>query len=218
MYRLLSICIVLGLTACSQSALVSQVPVPTGYPLAAQQRMQALQHWDLLADKVARQTSLAMDAYFPANDKAVYVAPLGTTVFAKAYREALLTHLIAYGVPLATGPEEAVLLEANTAVIAHDRALVRSFGGRSLLEPEFVQGRNADGTYQEPAIAREYTGSLGKEAVDAEIQVNSALTHNGAYLYRDSSMFYIHLSQWPQYQHHAPAGVVQAKRYALINK
>lgn len=220
MYRFLSsICLLLGLTACSQSALVSQVPVPTGYPLAAQQRMQALQHWDLLAAKVAYQSSLAMESYFPSTTMPVYVAPLGATAFAKAYRESLLTHLLAYGVPIAVGPEDAVILEVTTAVITHDRALTRSAAGvRSVLEPGFVQGQTADGEYQKIALAKEYTGALNKEAVDAEMQVNSALTYNGAYVYRDSSMFYINLSQWSQYQLNPPPGVAQVRRYALINK
>lgn len=149
----------------------------------------------------------------------VYVAPLGATPFAKAYREALMTHLIGYGVPIATGLEEAAVLEVNSGLVTHERSLVRSAGGvRSMLEPGFMQGKNAEGEYHPVPMVKEYMGYMGKEAVDAEIQINSALTYNGAYLYRDSSMFYVNLSQWAQYQLTPPPGVIQAKRYSLVNK
>ena len=63
----------------------AQQPVSTGYPISTQRTMQSMQHWDLLADKVASQGSKALEHFFAGADMGVYVAPAGTTPFAKAY-------------------------------------------------------------------------------------------------------------------------------------
>lgn len=216
------------LTACSSvsvnsgqsSQLVTaQAPLSRGYLLSTQPKMQAVAHWDQLALKVAESCGTALDHFYPEENVRVYVAPLGTTPFAKAYRESLLTRLVDYGVPIAFEPEGAAILEVNLEYVTHRRTLAKtSKGSRLVVEPGFTQRKNEKGKYEKVPVVAEESGYFDAQTPDSEIQINSALVHRGSYLYRDSSIFYVDGSDWAHYQHNAPQGSVDLKRFSLVNK
>jgi hypothetical protein len=202
----------------SSQLVTAQAPISSGYLLSTQPKMQAMAHWDLLADKVARNCGKALDHFFPEQDVRVYVAPLGTTPFAKAYREALLTHLIDYGVPVAFAPEGAAVLEVNLGLVTHRRVLDKTSKGlRRAPEPGFRQAKNSAGQYVPVPEIGEESGYFDAPTPDSEVQINSALVHQGAYLYRDSSIFYVSSPDWAHYQPQTPQGGVELKRYSLVN-
>lgn len=196
----------------------AQAPVSSGYPLSTQFRMQAMAHWDLLADKVARNCGTALDHFYPSEEVRVYVAPLGVTPFAKAYRESLMTRLVDYGVPVAFEPEGAAVLEVSLDMVTHRRTLdTTSSGLRRALDPGFRQRKDSDGRYEPAPVVGEESGYFDGPASDAEVQINSALVYGNAYLYRDSSIFYVNGSDWAHYRARAPQGAVELKRYSLVN-
>jgi len=202
----------------SSQLVTAQAPISSGYLLTTQPKMQAMAHWDLLADKVAKNCGQALDHFFSEQDVRVYVAPLGTTPFAKAYREALLTHLIDYGVPVSFVPEGAAVLEVNLEVVTHRRVLDRTAKGlRRAPDPGFRQRKNNAGLYETVPVVGEESGYFDAPTPDTEVQINSALVHQGAYLYRDSSIFYVSSPDWAHYQLRAPQGGVELKRYSLVN-
>ncbi|NLW82350.1 MAG: hypothetical protein GXY42_11865 [Desulfovibrionales bacterium] len=197
----------------------AQVPVPTGYLLSTQPKMQALQHWDNLAAKVAEHGSKALGHFFPQGGVAVFVPQAGHTPFAKALRESLLTHLVAYGVPTAPSPEGAIILEVNVNFLAHARTLTKTAEGvRMSLEPGFRQLKDDQGAYRPLPLVAEESGQFSAQTPDGEIQVNSSFTYQGSYLYRDSSIFYVESAQWPHYVEQPPPGAVQLKKFSLVNK
>lgn len=206
-------------SAMEKTLVTAQAPVPTGYLLSTQHKMQAMHHWDQLADKVASQGSQIFEHFFPDTNIGVYVAPAGTTPFAKVYREALISHLVAYGVPVSFLPEGNVILEIKTELISHARPLIRTSSGylRSV-EPGFIQHKDANGRFQAVPLIAEESGYFEDSAPKAEIQVTTSFVHQNAYIFRDSSIFYVNEKEWRHYQVRAPRGGVELKRYSLENK
>lgn len=201
------------------SLVTAQAPLPTGYLLSTQPTMQAISHWDDLAAKVADHCAKAIDHFAPDGGLRVYVAPAGATPFAKAYRESLLTRLVDYGVPVSFSAEGAAILETGTQVVTHQRVLAQTSAGRSnVVEPGFVQGKDAQGKYLPVPVVAEESGAFNKPTSNTEIQVNSALIFQGAYLYRDSSIFYVNRQDWAHYQLQAPPGSVELKHFSLVRQ
>jgi len=217
---LLSACSSARVNSSQSSQLVTaQAPLATGYLLSTQPKMQAMAHWDHLAAKVAENCSTALDHFYPEGGVRVYVAPAGTTPFAKSYREALLTRLVDYGVPISFAPEGAAILEVNLEFVTHRRTLTQTSKGiLHVVDPGFTQRKNDQGHYERVPVVAEESGYFDSPTPNSEIQINSALIHQGAYLYRDSSIFYVNGSDWAHYQHKAPQGVVELKRFSLVNK
>ena len=206
-------------TAQSDRFATAQAPLASGYPLSSQQKMQAMAHWDTLAAAVAGNCAKALDHFHPEGNVRVYVAPAPATPFGKSYREALLTRLVDYGVPVSFTPDGAAVLEFSVEAVTHRRALTRNRSGRqSIPDPGFVQAKNAQGLYPLVPMVSEESGLFDPETPETEVQVNSALVHNGGYLYRDSSIFYVDGRDMAHYKLGAPTGDVELKRYSLVNK
>lgn len=202
----------------SSQLVTAQAPISSGYLISTQPKMQAMAHWDLLADKVAKNCGASLDHFYPNQDVRVYVAPLGATPFAKVYREALLTRLVDYGVPIAFEPEGAAVLEVGLELVTHRRVLDKtSSGSRRALDPGFRQRKNSAGLYEPVPVVAEESGYFDAPTPDSEIQINSALVHQGAYLYRDSSIFYVNGADSAHYRLQPPDGTVELKRYSLVN-
>lgn len=218
----------LGLvTACSSASVntkhssqlvTAQAPISSGYPLSTQFKMQAMAHWDLLADKVAKNCGAALDHFSGQDAIRVYVAPLGATPFAKAYREALLTRLVDYGVPVSFEPAGAAVLEVSLDLVTHRRTLdTTSRGLRRALEPGFRQTKNSAGLYEPAPVVGEESGYFDAPPSNSEVQINSALVYGDTYLYRDSSIFYVSSSDSDHYQLRTPHDGVELKRFSLVN-
>lgn len=197
----------------------SQAPLPSGYPLSTQPKMQAMAHWDQLAARVAENCAKALEHFHPEGDIRVYVAPVEATPFGKSYREALLTRLVDYGVPVSFAPEGAAVLEVSVASVTHRRTLAKTRSGRMYVaDPGFVQSKNATGMYAEVPMVSEESGFFDAPTPQTEVQISSALIHNGGYLYRDSSIFYIDDRDMAHYKLGTPTGDVQLKRFSMVNK
>jgi len=202
----------------SSQLVTAQAPISSGYLLSTQPKMQAMAHWDLLADKVAKNCGASLDHFYPSENVRVYVTPLGATPFAKVYREALLTRLVDYGVPIAFEPEGAAILEVSLELVTHRRVLDKTrSGSRRAIDPGFRQRKNSAGLYESVPVVAEESGYFDAPTPDSEIQINSALVHKGAYLYRDSSIFYVNGPDSAHYRLQAPDGAVELKRYSLVN-
>jgi hypothetical protein len=221
---LLAMALVTGCSAVSVNSdqssqlVTAQAPISSGYLISTQPKMQAMAHWDHLADKVAKNCGTALDHFFPQDDVRVYVAPMGTTPFAKVYREALLTRLVDYGVPIAFEPEGAAILEVNLELVTHRRVLDKTYkGSRRALDPGFRQRRNDGGLYEPVPVVAEESGYFDAPTPDSEVQINSALVHQGGYLFRDSSIFYVNGPDWTHYRLQSPQNTVELKRYSLVN-
>ena len=195
----------------------AQAPLPTGYLLSTQPKMQAMHHWDQHAEKIARNTSRALDHFLRQQSLPVYVVPGPATAFSKTFQESLITYLIGYGVPVTLSAEDAVVLENNIEYVTHHRRLVRNTKGqRSSLEPGFKQGKNEMGRYKRPAIVGEESGYFAAAIPSTEVQINTSLMHQGNFLYRDSSIFYVDRADGHHYQQHSDRDARGLKRFQIV--
>lgn len=204
-------------SANSSRMVTAQAPLPTGYLLTTQPKMQALAHWDQHAARVARGCARALDHFYPHDGLSVYVAPAGSTSFARSYRESLLTRLVDFGVPISLNPEEGAVLEINLEYVKHRRTHEQTKSGvRQSVEPNFTQVRNDQGKYGALPVISEEAGYFEAQIPTSEIQINTALILRDRFLYRDTSFFYVNEPDWAHYRQQPPRGEVDLKRFTLI--
>lgn len=219
---------VLSLAACSPAGIngaqsdsfaTAQVPMASGYPLSSQPKMQAMAHWDSPAWRPrSPATAPRPHGALPSKGTCASTSPrLRPPRSANPTARPALTRLVDYGVPVSFTPDGAAVLEVGVETVTHHRTLARTRSGRLLIaDPDFVQAK--DGRYPQVPMVSEESGLFGPETPQTEIQVTSALVHNGGYLYRDSSIFYVDGRDMAHYKLGAPTGDVELKRYSLVNK
>lgn len=197
----------------------AQAPLPTGYLFSTQQKMQAMQHWDGLAEKIARNTSRALDHFLPNETLPVYIVPGEDTAFARSFRESVLTYLVGYGVPVTLVADSAVTLETNIEFVAHHRTLDRNSEGlRASPEPGFRQAKNKLGKYERVPLVGEESGYFDAKTPRTEVQINTSLMHQGDFLYRDSSYFYVDIADWRQYREKLAQDPRGLKHFSVVEK
>lgn len=93
----------------------ADVPAPTRFENSKQQKLQAAEHWQSIADHFARQ--LAGDLAGKLNGRLVYVPqPGGEQPFVDGFRELLITALVSQGVPVSTVAKDALAVDVRYSV------------------------------------------------------------------------------------------------------
>ncbi len=93
----------------------ADVPAPTRFENSAQQKLQAAQHWQVIAEHFAR--NIAEDLRQNGSNRALYVAtPGGEQAFLEGFRELLITALVAQGVPISIDPRDALTVDVRYSI------------------------------------------------------------------------------------------------------
>lgn len=100
----------------------SQVPLATTYPYSEQQKMQAVQHWDVLAEYEAAGI-LRSDAL---HDRSLFINPThANSAFAQSFGNLLSSQLVSNGALVRTDPTNAALVDYRVQLVEHqDRDFV----------------------------------------------------------------------------------------------
>ncbi len=181
----------------------AQVPIAKNHPLSTQKKAKAVHHWDLLAKDVAKQTSLKFASMSSSSrKKPIYVyAPLEDTVFSKAFRELLITHLVGLGLPVATrlnGGEIGLVCE--TQLITHRSSRYAHIPGTiTTLTAGIAVIRDAfsSSTAMIPAaiglsaLTDWGLGHYAGGATSTELLITTTLTSDRQYLLRKTDLYYI---------------------------
>ncbi|WP_006787373.1 hypothetical protein [Thiorhodospira sibirica] len=117
----LSLVAMLLISGCAQ---IAQAPVPDAYPLTTQQRMQAMHHWEVLAEDVAAKVETTLAGRLVAQQWPIYVAPSGTTPFERAFQSLLVTHLVKRNMIVTNRPTEAVVLSFDLEAVRHSERIM----------------------------------------------------------------------------------------------
>lgn len=97
------------------TARYADVPAPTRFENAQQQKVQAARHWQAIADHFASELSGELGQKL--NGRAVYVAqPGGEQAFVEGFRELLITALVAQGLPVSTDSRNAVAIDVRYSI------------------------------------------------------------------------------------------------------
>ncbi|WP_027188040.1 hypothetical protein [Desulfovibrio cuneatus] len=166
------------------------VPVATRPPLYSQQRIQAVDHWDTVADAVAARV---FNAYLQRSDiitKPVYVRRPNDRPFPMAFETLLRTRLTTRGMQVSAMPEpDGVILDFTVQVVLHDSSRYSLIP--SLLDIGMGVITLVTGTYTRPS--------------DHEVIVTTRLTHNNRYVMHISNTYYINDADWALYASPRPA-------------
>ena len=158
------IIVLLGLVGCAP-----QVPVATGYPQTSQQKMQAVQHWDVLAADVARSLSGALAGVNGEGTTVLYVQPPENLyVFGRAFYNLLITELIQNGFGVSLDPLEADL------EVAYDVQVT-------------AESLDIDADYTSGSIP------------DSEVIITTSVVSGNRFVTRISNFYYINANDEGQY-------------------
>jgi hypothetical protein len=103
-----------GLLGCAAPR-YADVPAPTRFANTKQQKLQAAEHWQTIAEHFAKQ--LADDLKGKLGDRAVYMPlPGGEQAFVEGFRELLITSLLAQGLPVSTEAKNALSVDVRYSI------------------------------------------------------------------------------------------------------
>ena len=206
----------------------SQVPVPNAYRLSTQQKMQAVHHWQVLANDVANIVNLKIKGDFSDSQSPIYVAPAGITVFDKGFLELLITSLVEKGLSVSNSYKDALVLSFDTQVVTYKRRTIRTRAGvyKSLAPGLFVhremplsgnKGWKAQGLVASSEVNVE-AGAYTIELPEKEVMITLSLMYKGSYVMRHSSVYYINDPEWRHYAQRSEIRDPAVAAYKLVNK
>lgn len=205
----------LGLGACA-----SQVPVATTYPVSFQRKMQAAEHWDILAADVANRLRDALlvgplpaSTQQPRYSIALHVQPPQyNSEFGVAFHNLLLTHLLEAGFLVSENPTDGCYeVTYGIQVVTHnDRGFIRPMPGlfTALTGSVLVIHSTADNN---PATAS-MLGALGldvgtgflTDTPNSEIIITTSVMNGARYVTRLRDIYYVSDNNVDQYIAHVP--------------
>lgn len=214
----------------SQLPMLAQVPVPTAYPLNTQQKMQAMYHWKVLAEDIACRVYEVLERKVVERQFPVYVAPSGTTPFAKSFHALLLTSLVEKNIAVSNSFDNALILSFAIDMVRHaDRITKAEKGMYRALSPDILVRRDSL-AMSSPQVLLDNQAMLqaAEVNVDAgiythllprvEVMITSTLLSGDAFLMRDSSIYYINNSDWWQYRQHVLPQAPGVVNYQLVDQ
>ena len=102
---------------------MAEAPYPVAYPYTEQRKMQAMHHWNVLADNVANIIDSKLLESLPGNENVIYVSPAGIADFDKAFQQMLITKLVERGLVVSNNHKNPLVLSFDTQVVSHRGAI-----------------------------------------------------------------------------------------------
>ncbi len=193
----------------------SRIPESTGYEYSNQHKMQAANHWNVLAKDISNKINneLIRSDFL---DTSVFVKPTcgtdekpcdqnTTSEFNEGFRDLLITQLVNYGIPTsAVQDREAMTVNYKVQVIYHrtDRfGLVRP-GALTALTAAVSVLRNAPGAIIATALAGAVDFALWENSMKSnyEVIVTTSMVFNKKYLFKSSDIYYINDADYHHFQ------------------
>lgn len=207
---------------------LAQAPVPTAYPLTTQQKMQAMHHWSVLAQDVAHRVAEVLERRVIERQFPVFVAPSGTTPFAKSFHALLLTRLVENNIRVANTFEDALVLSFDIDMVRHSERITRTGKGlyKALAPGVFVQRHalaDPEQAWDNETLlhgaevnvdAGVYTYSLPR----MEVMVTSTLLYGDSFLMRDSSIYYVNDADWWHYRQQVQTQAPGVVNFQLVDR
>jgi hypothetical protein len=172
------------------------VPQTVSHAQATQRKAQAVQHWDVLADDVARRIHEKI-VHWPAGEHPIHVTVVGDSGFGQGFKALLLTRLIDRGVTLALEPSN-VLLKVDVQTVQHPSSGYVALAGTYVAQgvtvvrdrPMYNPGAaDGDADHAGVLVAAQTQQKWGTQRT--EVLVTSSLESQGRYLARTADTYYI---------------------------
>lgn len=178
-FSLLALLALAGLlTACSKSR-----PLATNPPLYEQDKLQAVDHWDNVANTVATRVQKSLEERRDLINKPIYVQPPNDRPFSMAFYNLLRTRLVSKGMQVSDKREaDTLILSYNVQTVLHE-----SWASWSPSLASMGIG-----------VVNMVTGSYTSRS-EHEIIINSELLYKNRYVMHLSTVCYIDDDEWPMY-------------------
>jgi len=196
-----------------------RVPQPAGYAFGEQQKMQAVHHWDVLANDVANQINVELIAQGHLNTP-VYVqhscgqpndcGPGETFPFDEGFNDLLTTQLVNFGVPTKVEVDEnSLIVNYKVQVVYHQSTRFQNPrpGVITALTAGIMVFRNAPAEIAAVAGAIAADGLLATTVLSGhyEVIITTSIVDDNLYLMRKSDIYYINDPDFWHYQQTTPA-------------
>lgn len=203
----------LGLGAC-----MSQVPIATTYPITFQKKMQAAQHWDVLAADVAirLRDSLIGSGEPQGRPVALYVQQRQyDSEFGMAFHNLLITHLLEQGFVMSESPSGGLPVNYDIQVVTHnDRGFIRptpglftALTGTVLVLRDVADSQSAAAATMLGAVAVDVGTGFITDNPNSEIIVTTSVMSGDRYVARLRDIYYVSDNNVDQYIAKGPAPV-----------
>ncbi len=178
-------------------------PTAQWYPQSQQQKINAAQHWGLIAADAVEQTKIAVSGQGFAKDKPLYVTNNQGTHFDRAFRNYMITGLVNAGLPVSPGKDGAIEVTYESQVIRHGASFDPSlFGYKPGMAAGGVAGfwilRDLARSSSSLGIAAaSVAGAAGYDAYKAteptgvELLLTTSIIQNNQYIMRNTDAYYI---------------------------
>lgn len=177
---ILAISLPLILTACAQTS----IPLSTTPKQYAQDKIQAADHWDTIANGVALRVQKTLEDRPDLIGRPLYIAPPGEGVFLRSFASLLRSRLVSKGMQVSEHQEpSSLIIRYNVQTVLHDSS--RGDYGLSLA---------GLGIGIANAVGGGYTSTS-----DHEIIINTTMTANNRYAMSLSQICYISDADWDLY-------------------
>jgi len=197
----------------------SRVPEPITHEYTQQKKMQASNHWAVLAqdlaNKINNQLILSDNI-----EKAVFVeetcgneatpcSPNETSSFNEAFRDLLITSLYSYGIPTNSTPDpESINVLYKVQIVRHNANRARTIqpGLLTALSAAVIVLRDAPSELLILAsgIAADVANTTIATKGSYEVIITTSMVDNNQYLFRASDIYYINDKDFFHYQEIMP--------------
>lgn len=176
----------------------SEAPLATNFPTTEQEKLQAAEHWNIIAKDVANHISSSMKGNRP-----LYVfSPKGGSAFEKAFTNQLISALVANGQIVVKHPEGAFNVEIETQVVGFsaNRPQYRAAGTATALAAGVwalhVGEATAGAALASAIVATDSYQWIRSKFADGdtpstEIIVTTSVSDGNQYLSRNTSIYYV---------------------------
>jgi hypothetical protein len=182
--RSLGVLVILALGTLFGGCASRDIPLSESPPLYSQEKIQAADHWDNIADRVALRIQKTLEERPDLVNRPIHVRPSGSRPFSRALHSLITTRLVSKGMQVSGAPDpESLLLE-------YDLQLIRYEAGRRSWMPSLASLGLA---------LADIAGAGYGTASQHELLVNFHMIHNGRYVMHLTHIFYINDGDWPLY-------------------
>ncbi len=193
----------------------TNVPNPGHYDYSVQYKMQAAQHWDILAQDMANKINnelirgdflnVAVFVKETCGTEAVPCKDNETTQFNEGFRDLMVTQLVGYGIPTKTEIDrDVIVIDYKVQVILHSegRVPVPRTGALTTLTAAISVLRNAPTELMAITLAGayDYYNAEATFASNYEIIITTSMVSMKKYIFRSSDIYYVNDADFWHYK------------------
>lgn len=209
-------CCLVPLLLCS---CISGIPDPNSFPYSKQEKMQASQHWEVLAkdlaDRINNELIISDNVHKSVfvketcGDEATPCRAGETSSFNEAFRDLLVTNMVEFGIPTnSRQDDEAIEVQYKVQVVLQNTERMRKIqpGLLTALSTAVMVFRNAptDVIIVATGAAADIVHYNLSLPGYYEVIITTSMVTKGKYLFRASDIYYIKDKDFYHYQENVP--------------